>query len=111
MLDEYQRLVDANKRLEECKEVANSRDSVAELQEWLNEEAPKSVCGDGNLFTTITTFSQDDLTRFLLPEAGMSTKNIDNELNGHQIGDIDSVSICSSRRYRKYQIGTTKIYL
>jgi hypothetical protein len=82
MLDEYQRLVDANKWLKECKRIANSRDSVAELQEWLNEEAPKSVCGEGNLFTTITAFNRDEMTRFLLPEAGKSTINADNELNG-----------------------------
>jgi hypothetical protein len=82
MLDEYQRLVDANERLKECKERASSRQSVAELREWLDKKAPKSIYGEGDLFTTISDLNQDDITRFLLPEAGMPTEEVVNELTG-----------------------------
>jgi hypothetical protein len=82
MLDEYQRLVDANEKLKECKEIASSGHSTTELQEWLNKEAPNSLLGQRNLFTTIKDFNRDDMIKFLLPEAGMSTVEVGNELTG-----------------------------
>jgi hypothetical protein len=71
MMDEYQRLVDANEKLKECKERASSRQSVVELQNWLNKREPRSKHGQGNLYTTITRLNQDEVTELLLPEAGM----------------------------------------
>jgi hypothetical protein len=71
MVDEYQKLVDANEKLKEYKEVASSKQLAAELQEWLNNGALKSESGQDNLFTTILGLNEDDVTRLLLPETGM----------------------------------------
>jgi hypothetical protein len=73
MLDEYRNLVDANERLKKCKEIANSRDSVAKLQEWLSKDGPKSSDRNTELFSTISGLSQDEVNGLLLPEAGTST--------------------------------------
>jgi hypothetical protein len=72
MLDEYQGLVAANKHLIECKTKAGSRQSVAELQNWLIKEAPESTYGKSDLFIDISGFDRDDIVGFILPEAGMS---------------------------------------
>jgi hypothetical protein len=82
LLDEYQRLVDANEKLKECKERASSRQSIAELQEWLNKGAPKSKYGQSDLFTTLSGLNQDSVTGFLLPEAGMMTARVGRYLTG-----------------------------
>jgi hypothetical protein len=82
MLDEYSKLIEANKWVEECKKKASSRESIAELQEWLNKEAPESLYGERSLFTDILELNQDDMTKFLLPEAGMLTGKVGNELTG-----------------------------
>jgi hypothetical protein len=80
MVDEYQRLVDANERLTECKGKASSRDSLTELQEWLNQKAPASRYGESNLFMDTSGFNQVDMSRLLLPDAGMLTGKAGNEL-------------------------------
>jgi hypothetical protein len=82
LLDEYQRLVDANEKLKECKERASSRQSIAELAEWLNKGAQKSEYGQSDLFTTISWLDQNEVTGLLLPEAGMMTGRVGNELTG-----------------------------
>jgi hypothetical protein len=82
MVDEYQRLVDANEKLKECKERASSRQSVGELQEWLNKGAPKSKHGQSDQFTILSGLNQIVVTRLLLPEAGTSTGKVGNELTG-----------------------------
>jgi hypothetical protein len=82
MLDEYSKLIEVNKWVEECKTKASSRKSIAELQEWLNKEAPTSKYRGENLFTNILELNRDEMTRFLLPEAGMLTGNVGKELTG-----------------------------
>jgi hypothetical protein len=83
MLDEYPKLIEAYKWVEECKTKASSRESIAELREWLNKEAPNSkYLGGMGSFTNISELNQDDMTRFLLPEAGMLTGKVGNELTG-----------------------------
>ncbi|CAG8704494.1 16741_t:CDS:2, partial [Acaulospora colombiana] len=69
MLGEYQKLIDASERVKECKEIASSRDSVAVLHEWLNNEAPKSKGGDKDNFTTIRGWSRGEIAGFILPES------------------------------------------
>jgi hypothetical protein len=111
MLGEYQRLIDVNERLKKCKEMASSRESVAELQEWLNKEAPTSISGDNNLFTTISGLNQSELTGFVLPDAGMSTGKAGNKLTSPKIGSIGRVSIYSNRWCKKYRNGILTFFL
>jgi hypothetical protein len=82
MLDEYQRLIDANEKFKACKERASSRQSVAELREWLNKGALKSEHGQSDLFTTLSGLNQDEVTGLLLPEAGMMNEKVGNGLTG-----------------------------
>jgi hypothetical protein len=82
MLDEYRKLVDANEGLKKFKEIASSRNSVAKLQEWLSNEAPKSSYGNTELFSTISGHNQDEVTGLLLPEAGTSTGKVGSKLTG-----------------------------
>jgi hypothetical protein len=74
MLDEYRRLAKINKALKECKDVANSWDSIVEMQNWLNKETPKCENGDTENFMDITKFNQVQIGNIGLPEAGMSKR-------------------------------------
>jgi hypothetical protein len=71
MLNEYQMLIEVTKEVEECKKIASSRESVQELQKWINKEAPQSSYKKVDQFTTISEINQDEITEFALPEAGM----------------------------------------
>ncbi|CAG8679032.1 3880_t:CDS:2 [Acaulospora colombiana] len=75
ILDDYQKLIEVNERLEECREKANSSDSVTMLREWLNNEAPKSQYGDTDHFTNITELNRKETARFILPEPAHKVSN------------------------------------
>ncbi|PVG00573.1 hypothetical protein CPB86DRAFT_728952, partial [Serendipita vermifera] len=69
MLDEYQKLIEANQKLKECKEIASLKGSVVALQEWLNKEAPKSEYEQTGHFNTIMEWNGDTIDVFRIPEA------------------------------------------
>ncbi|PVF91990.1 hypothetical protein CPB86DRAFT_744902 [Serendipita vermifera] len=72
MLDEYQQLVEVNEKLKECKDIASSRDSVAELQEWFDKQVQESDYGRKGYehFTAIKPWDQDQISGlFVLPES------------------------------------------
>jgi hypothetical protein len=70
MLDEYRRLVEVLDRVEECKQLANSNESVSEMQNWLGQEAPKSNAENEDKFTDIRGFNLHQINGFRIPEAG-----------------------------------------
>ncbi|PVG03566.1 hypothetical protein CPB86DRAFT_374050 [Serendipita vermifera] len=68
MLNEYQRLIEINESLQQCRQNSTSIDSIIEMQSWLDKEAPESGHGDPGKFTDITGFNQDQMGIFRLPE-------------------------------------------
>jgi hypothetical protein len=70
MLGEYRRLVEVLDRVEECRQLASSNDSISEMQNWLEQEVPKSDAENEGKFSDIRGFNLQQITGFKIPEAG-----------------------------------------